>query len=180
MSSFDEKELEDLYLHYQNRFVRFTEAYIRDEFMAEDIVEESIMYCWENRERLPHDVNIQASVLTVIKHKCIDFLRKEQLHKAYSDICLWELSVRIKDLESVEPYSIFSKEIHDITHETLNKLPDKTRNIFIMSRIEGKKIQEIATHYCISVKAVEFHISKALKLLRIALRDYLLFVTYFL
>lgn len=42
MSSFDEKELEDLYLHCQNRFVRFTEAYIRDEFMAEDIVEESI------------------------------------------------------------------------------------------------------------------------------------------
>lgn len=75
MSSFDEKELEDLYLHYQNRFVRFTEAYIRDEFMAEDIVEESIMYYYCPIKILQNH-KIRADFICEVSPFSLDFSRQ--------------------------------------------------------------------------------------------------------
>ena len=59
--------------------------------------------------------------------------------------------------------------------EALDKLPENTRLIFEKNRFEGKKYTEIAEEQQISVKTVEAHISKALKILRVELKDYLPF-----
>lgn len=56
------------------------------------------------------------------------------------------------------------------------KLPENTRIIFEKNRFEGKKYTEIAEEQQISVKTVEAHISKALKILRVELKDYLPFL----
>ena len=57
--------------------------------------------------------------------------------------------------------------------EALEMMPEKTRQIFLMSRYENKTYSEIADHFSLSVKSVEFHISKALKILKDKLRDYI-------
>ena len=57
--------------------------------------------------------------------------------------------------------------------ETLKKLPDQTRRVFIMSRFENKSGKEIADILGITVKGVDYHIAKALKALRMSLKDYL-------
>ena len=68
---------------------------------------------------------------------------------------------------------MFSSEITRILEDTLASLPEQTRQIFIMSRYEGKNYQTIAKETNLSVKSIEFHISKALNLLRKELKDYL-------
>lgn len=84
-----------------------------------------------------------------------------------------ELSIRISTLEGCNPEEIFSTEIQTILNHTLEELPEQTRNVFRMSRFEQKSGKEIAQTLGITVKGVDYHIAKALKALRISLKDYL-------
>lgn len=165
------------FIDYQQRFVHFAYTYVHDEAVAEDFVIESMMYYWENKDRLPADTNIPAYVLTAIKHKCIDYLRHRQIRQDASDeisrLYAWELSGRIVTLEDFEPYEVFTAEIQDIVNETLDSLPEQTKRIFIMSRYENKSHKEIASLLEITTKGVEYHISKSTSVLRLALKDYL-------
>ena len=165
------------FIDYQQRFVHFACTYVHDEAVAEDFVIESMMYYWENKDRLPADTNIPAYVLTTIKHKCIDHLRHQQIRQDVSDeisqIYAWELSGRIVTLEDFEPYEVFTAEIQEIVDKTLDSLPEQTRRIFRMSRYENKSHKEIAALLEMTTKGVEFHISKSTKELRLALKDYL-------
>lgn len=162
---------------YQQGFIRFAYTYVHDRMAAEDIVIESFTYYWDNRDKLVDNTNIPAYVLTTVKHKCIDYLRHEQVRQDVSDklyeLHSWELSTRIATLENYEPSEIFTSEIQKLIDEALEDLPEQTRRIFIMSRYENKSHGEIATLLGITTKGVEFHISKATKLLRLVLKDYL-------
>lgn len=184
--NFSLSDFNRFFLEYQQRFIHFATTYVHDEAVAEDVVIESMMYYWENKEHLATDTNIPAYVLTAIKHKCIDYLRHRQLHQEVSDeissLYAWELSNRILSLEEFEPNEIFTREIQELVDETLSTLPERTRHIFIMSCYENKSHKEIAELLGITAKGVEFHISKATKVLRLALKDYLptaLFFFYF-
>jgi RNA polymerase sigma factor, sigma-70 family/RNA polymerase sigma-70 factor, Bacteroides expansion family 1 len=162
---------------YQQRFIRFAFTYTHNEMVAEDVVIESMMYYWENRERLPDNVNVPAYVLTAIKHKCLNYLSRQQISQRiseeYSQVYEWELQTRITTLEDFEPDEIFTDEIQRIVDRTLEKLPEQTRKVFVMSRYENKSHKEIAEILGISTKGVEFHISKSMKELRQSLKDYL-------
>lgn len=56
-----------LFTNYKRRFTHFARTYVDDEMTAEDIAVESLMYYWENREKLKEHTNIPAYVLTVVK-----------------------------------------------------------------------------------------------------------------
>lgn len=171
------------FIDYQQRFIRFACTYVHDEAIAEDIVIDSMMGYWENKDQLPNETNIPAYVLTSVKRKCIDHLRHQQVHQDASDeisrIYAWELSARIDTLECFEPYDVFTNEIQILVNNTLDTLPKQTKLIFIMSRYENKPHREIAEKLGITVKGVEFHISKATKTLRHTLKDYLPIIALF-
>lgn len=175
--AFNLSDFNQFFREYQQRFVHFVVTYVHDEAVAEDIVIESMMYYWENKGRLAADTNIPAYVLTAIKHKCIDHLRRRRLHQEISDelsrLYAWDLSNRILSLEDLEPDEIFTHEIQEIVDKALSVLSEQTRRIFVMSRYENKSHKEIAESLGITTKGVEFHISKATKVLRLALKDYL-------
>lgn len=162
---------------YQQRFIRFADSYVHDRMLAEDIVMDSFMYYWENRRGLASDVNIPAYVLTAVKHRCIDKLREKkhscEVSGDLNDISVWKFSFQIDALENFEPHDVFTSEIEQLVEKTLNGLPEQTRRIFILSRYENKSYKEISEMYGISVKGVEFHISKTIKMLRASLKDYL-------
>ena len=91
-----------------------------------------------------------------------------------------ELTYRIRTLESCDPHVLFEKDVQTILHDTLGSLDRKTGRIFSLSRFDGMTNREIAMELGISEKTVEYHISKALKVLRVALKDYLPLVGIFL
>lgn len=177
--------LESLLANYQKRFIRFASAYIKSEAIAEDFVIEAIMQYWEKRDTLHPGSNIPAYILTIIKYKCLNYLQHLQVRQEATDKMKkhtqWEMQTRITSLQACEPEELFTEEAQAIVDKTLNSLPEQTRKIFLMSRYENKSYKEIATHFNLTIKGVEFHLSKALKALRESLRDYLpLFIYLFM
>jgi RNA polymerase sigma-70 factor (ECF subfamily) len=173
-----------LFINYQIRFIRFANSYVRDTAAAEDFTMEALMYYWENRNNLKPDTNVPAYVLTIIKHKCLNYLQHLQTVQDTSQKMIsnaeWELSTRISTLQVCEPYELFTVEIEELVNKTLDSLPLQTRKIFIMSRYQNKSHKEIAEMLNMSTKNVEFHVSKSIKALRISLKDYLPVLVFFL
>lgn len=162
---------------HQQRFIRFACTYTLDEDAAEDAVMESFMSLWEKRTQLPADTNVISYVLTAIKNKALNYLKhREVMAQAREDmknIDGWALETRLQTLSAFDPDDLYSKEIMEIVHTTLNGLQPSTRRIFLMSRMEGMSYKEIAAEMEMTDKGVEFHIGKALKALRITLKDYM-------
>ncbi len=173
----------EIYTSYYKKSFFFAKSYVHDDLAAEDIASESLIKLWEKLKTEKIDY-IEPLLLTILKNKALDYLKHEEVKRtAFESMVDWhqqELSIRISTLESCDPNEIFSDEVESIIRETLKLLPEQTRRIFLLSRFENKSNKEIAEQMGISIKGVEYHISKALKALRITLKDYLpLFYFFF-
>lgn len=170
------KTINKLFTDYHGLFVRFAITYIQDKEAAEDITMESVLYYLENRHSLQADSNIPAYILETIKHKCLNYLRhlriQEDVEQRMYEHQLRVNNLRIATLEACDPQEIFSEEVQQLIDEALAAMPEKTRRIFMMSRFENKTYSEIAALCSLSVKSVEFHISKGLKIMKGKLKDY--------
>ncbi|MFA6872333.1 MAG: RNA polymerase sigma-70 factor [Bacteroidaceae bacterium] len=173
----DSNSFNYIYTNYKDRFIRFAYTYVKDMPVAEDLVIDALLYYWENRALLKHEENIPAYLLTTVKHKCLNYLKQQQTHRTIEGTIQvheeWKLATKIATLEACEPYELFTEEAQEIVNKTLEQLPQRTREIFIMSRMQNKSYKEIAAELGLTTKGVEFHITKALKTLRITLKDYL-------
>lgn len=172
----DIKELSRLLESYKGRFISFANSYVQEFSVAEDFTMEAFMDYWEMREMLQPDSNVPAYILTLIKHKCLNHLKRKQLQEDVSQrlrtVAEWELNLQISSLEVCEPTELFTTEIKEIVNRTLQQLPEQTRRVFLMSRFENKTRKEIADELNMTSKGVEYHISKALAALRVNLKDY--------
>ena len=143
---------------------------------------ESMIALWENRDKWENDSNLQALLLTIIKNRALNYLAHEQVRlRAEDDINTHrqrELNLRISTLEACEPDTIFNTEIQHIVRKALTKMPEQGRDIFILSRYQNTPNKMIAEKLGISIKSVEFHITKALKILRTELKDYLISILF--
>lgn len=183
MSNVIVNSFNEIYTSYYKKSFFFAKSYVHDDLAAEDIASESLIKLWEKLKTEKIDY-IEPLLLTILKNKALDYLKHEEVKRtAFESMADWqqqELSIRISTLESCDPNEIFSDEVESIIRETLKSLSDQTRQAFLLSRFENKSNKEIAEQMGISVKGVEYHISKALKALRITLKDYLpLFYFFF-
>ncbi len=169
-------------LYYRKAFL-FAKSYVHNDLAAEDIASDSLIKLWE-RMKQEEITYVQPLLLTILKNKSLDYLKHEEVKRnAFETLVDWhkqELDIRISTLEACNPDEIFSDEVTRILQETLSTLSEQTRRIFEMSRFENLTGKEIAEVMGISPKGVEYHISKALKELRVAFKDYLpLFYFFF-
>jgi RNA polymerase sigma-70 factor (ECF subfamily) len=165
-----------LFLDYKPRFIHFARTYVGNRETAEDIVIDSLMYYWERRRELRNNANIPAYILKVIKNRCLNHLQRERIKEdaeSYLAKCEdWELSLRIATLEACNPEKLFSEELQSIIEKVLALLSPLSREIFVRSKYENQTNREIAAALNLSVKSIEYHITKTLKILRAALKDY--------
>ena len=110
------------------------------------------------------------------------FLRHEKVKKKYAESSAYQKQNLLHQtaLKQIDTTVITFQEIEKIIEQTLAELPGRCREVFVLSRIEGKKNQEIANELSISLKAVEAQITKALKTFRLTLKDYLPLVAFLL
>ena len=166
----------DIYTSYYKRSFLFVKSYVRDDMIAEDIVSEALIHLWETtrKETVEHPMSL---LLAILKNGALNYLKhqsvKESATETISSKMIRDLNYRITTLQACDPEEIFSSEITQIVDKTLQSLPEQTRRIFEMSRYESLSVKEIASELSLSNKSVEYHITKSLKLLRIALKEYL-------
>ncbi len=131
------------------------------------------MVLWEKKDELELSCTLTTYLFTLVKNRCLNFLRHKLIEEEYNAQMKEELGFKLYALESME-YSYHSeKELQEIIQRALDTLPERCREVFIKSRIEGLKYKEISEELGISVNTVENHIVTALKKLRVELKDYL-------
>lgn len=169
-------DFQELYDNWYKRSFAFAKSYVQDEMVAEDLVSEALIRLWKMMSEKEIEYP-QALLLTLLKNKALDYLRRETMRQTIeenlADAYQRELSIRISTLEACNPEDVFSNEINEIIRQTLESLPEQTRRIFEMSRFDSLSVREIALKEGVTPKAVEYHITKSLKALRISLKDYL-------
>ncbi|MDR3061010.1 MAG: RNA polymerase sigma-70 factor [Dysgonamonadaceae bacterium] len=168
-------------LYYRKSFL-FAKSYIHDDLAAEDIASDSLIKLWE-KMRSEEVRSMEAFLVTVLKNKSLDYLKHEAVkQEAYSSINRLqqrELDIRISTLRACDPEEIFSSEINQLMRDVLDSLSEQTKKVFQLSRFENKSNKEIALEMNITTKGVEYHISKAIKIFRMQLKDYLYIMTFF-
>jgi RNA polymerase sigma-70 factor, ECF subfamily len=180
----NEQAFSTLYKTYYQRIYHFTWTYIKDEFIAANLVHDAFLTLWENHGKLEKESNLPAYLLTVVKNKALNHLSRQSLkikiEQSIQHQALREIELRISGLNACNPHELFSKDVEKIIKSTIESLPDQCRHVFNMSRFSGMANQEISSELGISLKAVEYHITKALKFLRQNLKDYLSMIFIFL
>ncbi len=170
------------FLENKDKFLGFAYSYLRDKEEAEDILMESMIALWENRDKWEEKTNLKALLLTIIKNRALNHLEHRQVRmraeEAINTHGMRELNLRISTLEACNPDSIFDEEIQHIVRKALAQMPEQSRNIFVMSRYRNMPNKKIAENLGLSVKSVEFHMTKALRILRTELRDYLISILF--
>lgn len=164
-----QKNFDNVYLTYYYRLYRFAKEYVIFDADAENIVQDVFVMLWEKREILNVQVSLTAYLLSLVKNKCIDYLR----HKIVAEEYKQEYAMKLSSLEEFNQAFNSDEEIEKCLTNAINKLPERCREVFIKSRIEGKKYAEIAEEMNISVNTVENQMSIALRKLRVELKDYL-------
>jgi RNA polymerase sigma-70 factor (ECF subfamily) len=165
-----------IYLDYYKRSFAFVKSYVFDDMASEDIVSESLVSLWKvmKEKEIEHPLSL---LLTILRNNSLNYLkmqeRRSNAMESMQTFIEHDLNYRINSLSACDPTEMFSSEMTEIIERTLSTLSPQTREIFEMSRYDNRPVKEIAETYNISTKAVEYHISKALKALRIALKDYL-------
>lgn len=169
-------DFEALYKQYYKRAFFFAKSYVHNGIIAEDIVSEALIKTWEQL-RKGEVRSAEALLLTILKNKALDYLKheaiKEHAFDAIKTIHKEEVCLRISMLEACNPQEVFTSEIRQIVHNTLKQFSQQTRLIFEMSRFGNKSNKEIALELGLTVKSIEYHISKVLKALLTNLKDYL-------
>ena len=146
------------------------------QLIGEDIVQNIFLKLWNDRKTLEIENSLKSYLLKAVRNYCLDELRHRRIideHVAY------ELKSGSIDIDTTENYILYSDLCRQLKN-ALEQLPPQEREVFEMSRLENIKYQEIANRLNISVRTVEVRISKALKQLRILLKDFYLLLFFFL
>ncbi len=166
-------DFEKLYKLYYPKMFAFAKNYVPANEDAENIVQDVFLTLWERKEEIEISFTLTTYLFTLVKNRCLNFLRHKLIEEEYNSQMKKELGFKLYALE-VFDYSYQSEEeLQEIIRRALDALPERCREVFIKSRIEGLKYKEISDELGISVNTVEKQIVTALRKLRVVLKDYL-------
>ena len=164
----DQTAFELLFSIYFARLNDFAKNVVRDGMISQDIVQEVFVKVWETRTEID-SLNVEAFLFRLVRNRCIDYIK----HVKVVNNRMQEIQVSSKyeelyriDFIGNEPYVLIEEELKNKIEKTIHSLPERCREVFILSRIEGLKNREIAEKLKINIKNVERHLSRALQSFR--------------
>ena len=167
-------EFEKVYSEFSDVLYAIAFQYTTGQFIAEGIVQDTFMKLWEVRGNLLPQTNIRNFLYTLAKNLCLNHLRDQKtVWKHLNQIKYHEYEYAIESLNRIGGNYLEFEELSGKVDQAIEKLPDELKIVFKMSRFEELKYREIAEKLQISEKTVEARMTKALKILRKELKDYL-------
>lgn len=134
------------------------------------------MRFWEQRETKEITTSIRAYFYSSVRNACLNQLKHLKIKDKYKQEQERELTFN----SSQDQNDLELSELDQKIHNAINAMPEGRRKIFILSRFDGLKYQEIAEKLNISIKTVENQMGEALKFLRLQLKDFIVTVLIFL
>lgn len=141
---------------------QYSYRYLLSSDAAEDIVQDTFVYLWQNWKRLSKIDSLKSYLYTTVKNRSIKFLQSKYAKTTDS------LSEAVADnwVDADQPNAEELLEYDDlqrIVERALEQLPERCRIIFVLKRFDGMKNKEIAEFLNISVKTVEAQMTIAIK-----------------
>lgn len=165
-----EQAFKELYEEYYAPFCLYAKRFIEDKETREDIVSDVFTSIWGKIDTFDLQSDTALGYIKMcVRNSCLNFLKHQE--------CEWNYAENIQKKAPVyetEPDSIYTlDELYKMLYETLNKLPENYRIVFMKSFFEGKTHVEIAEEMNLSVKSINRYKQKTMELLRNELKDYM-------
>ena len=164
----DQTAFELLFHFYYPGLVMYALQFTADKMEAEEIVQDFFVRFWQRHQQIIPSDTLKSYLFLSVKNGSLNFLKHKKIEEKYIR-SMTELSTHHL---VYDPDLYIASELQDKIKNAIDLLPEKCREIFIMSRMRGMKNEEIATELNLSKRTVETQISKALKVLRVELKDY--------
>jgi RNA polymerase sigma-70 factor (ECF subfamily) len=160
---------EELFKQTFPRMIGYCRLFIKDHAQANDLVQECFVKLWEKRSTIKISQSVESLLFVMLRNKCLNYLRDQKLHDFEKDI----ESIKENELQHLYQLDFIGKEeksveerLIEAIRESVEKLPEKRKLVFVKTKIEGKKNKEVAEELDISVKAVEKHLHQAKEQIR--------------
>lgn len=163
----DELYFEKVYKKYFAGLTAFASQYISLED-AKSIVQETMLWLWENRASLNPNLSLKSLLFTIVKNKSLNKITHIETKSRVLQIIEEKYQEQLSD-----PDFYLEKELIGLYEQALEKLPQEFRKAFEMNRLDGFTHKEIADKLGVSPQTINYRIGQALKILRKELRDYL-------
>jgi len=165
-----------LFREYYVGLCAYSRRYVGRKDIAEEIVSDTFLKIWENREIIKINSSVKAYLFHAVCNNSLNYLRKLKKEEILDEYFLETTSENIgfvTNSEEIEEQSLSMEDISVKIEEAVSKLPEQQQKAFRLKRFEGKKTKEVAELMGLSVKTIEMHLSKATLSLRQNLKDYL-------
>lgn len=159
----DKDEFKIVFDNNYNALCNYAFSYLNNHDLSEDAVQDVFVHIWQNRDNLKKDIEIVPYLFTSVKNKALEILRKHEseINKIQG---LSDHNMALNENDSNLDYKKYM--LLEKLNNSIRQLPDKCRDIFVLSKVNGLTYSEIADLRNLSKKTVENHISNALKILR--------------
>lgn len=155
----DIRAFESLFRAWYLPLVNYGASVIKERDAAEEIVQELFYIIWRDRQKINITTSVKGYLFRSVYNKSIHYLNHRKVVMKHASEATPETGT-----DSTDPYEIMKyMELNDKMSIILERLPERSAQIFCMSRFEGLKYSEIANKLAISVKTVEANMSRALK-----------------
>ena len=156
----DKKTFDSVFTYYYSGLCAYAYKYIKDRSRVEDIVQDFFVSFWADCMDIEVNGPLKSYFLSAVKNRCLDEIKHENIKSRYTNHVI-NLS---SEIEGENGYA--EAELLEIIEIRIANLQPRTREIFTMSRFQGKSNKEISALLGISKRTVEIQISTALKELK--------------
>lgn len=160
---------EMIFKTYYRPLCNYAYSFLSDKDEAEEVVQSTFIKVWEKKNSLEVQTSFKSYLYGMVRNSCLNVIKHEKVKQEHAK---YHLAVTESTREIIEE-DISAKDLEIRIYEAMRALPEQCRLVFQLSRFEELKYQEIADQLHISIKTVENQIGKALKIMRVQLKDYL-------
>jgi RNA polymerase sigma-70 factor, ECF subfamily len=169
---------EQLFNDYYNYLCYVAIEFVKEKHIAEEIVSDVFFALWEKRESIQINISLSAYLIRAVKNRCINY----SLHCKAEQRFKQTITERLIQNSSTDGYpmgGLITNELTVLIKKSIDNLPEQCRQVFLLSRDEELKYEEIAERLNISINTVKTQMKIALSKLRVSLKDYLVFIIGF-
>jgi RNA polymerase sigma-70 factor (family 1) len=161
----DEKAFRLIYNRYWKNIYLIALRKLNSREAAEEIIQNIFTALWEKRGQT-EILNLGNYLMKATRNRIINQIASSETRQRFLD------NFQITDKDNSTQAILASKELNDILQKAIELLPAKTKEIFKQSRFENFTVKEIAATMGLTEKGVEYHITSAIKLLRVYLKNF--------